>query len=51
MKLSPEAIGIVKKINPDTEVAYAISKDGQTLEFKFKYKTKQLNAQDIINLA
>jgi len=50
MNLSPEALGIVRKIDDNTEVAYAVSKDGQTMEFKFKYKVKQLQAQDILNL-
>ena len=50
MNLSPNAIGIIKDIGIGTQVAYAVSKDGQTLEFKMKYKVKQLQAQDIINM-
>lgn len=50
MNLSPDAYGVIKKIDENTEVAYAISKDGQTMEFKFKMKAKQIQAQDIIDM-
>ena len=50
MKISPNAYGIIRTLKDGSQIAHAISKDGQTIEFKMKFKTKSLQAQDIIDL-
>ena len=50
MKINKNAQGIIKK-QDGKEIAYAISNDGRTIEFKIKCKAKDLQAQDIVFLS
>ena len=50
MKLSKDAIGILRDFPDGSQIAIARDKDGKTIEFRVKCKAKDLQAQQIIDI-
>lgn len=50
MKLSKDAIGMLRDFPDGSQIAIARDKDGKTIELKIRCKARDLQAQQVIDI-